>query len=117
MLRRDRFADRIIRDDREGIDRQSLLPRNKIPDIPLKDVSQIRVYYPPRPLTPTGIEPFPPLKTTTGIVGDFREVVIPSVTDGVGEVGGVNLKERGKKISMYIIIGAVIIIGIIAIRR
>jgi len=117
MLRR-RGEDR---DFRHEIDRVAVvtIDKNRISDIPSGDVGLIGVHPsipPPRFRTPAGLEPFPHLITTTG--EDFKKV-IPPVADGVGvgDVGEVSLEEKGKKISIYIIIGAVIIVGFLAMRR
>jgi len=119
MLRR-KDADRdFIRD----IDRIAdvTIDKQRVSDIPFRDVGSIGVHPsipPPRDRYFTCFEPFPPSKITTGIVTGFKKV-IPPVTDGVGvgDVGDVTLEERGKKISIYIIIGAVIIVGFLAMRR
>lgn len=114
MLRR-RDADRdFIRD----IDRIATvtIDKQRVSDIPFRDVGSIGVHPsipPPRFPIYKGHKFFP-----TGIVRDFKKV-IPPVTDGVGvgDVGDVTLEKRGKKISIYIIIGAVIIVGFLMTRR
>lgn len=105
MLRRDYFADRMYRDQLDGIDRQPPLLNSQIPDVSLDKV------IPPN-LPPPKIPLYPPLITTT-IGGGFKKV-IPKTT--VGDIGGVDLEAKGKKFSIFII-GAVIVVGIIATRR
>ncbi len=102
-LRRPYFVRRIRDDLRSGIDRQPLISH----DISLNEV------HPPN-LPPDIIVRQPPLITTTG--GGFEKVSPPAI-GGVGGVGGVELEAKGKKFSIYIIIGAVIIVGIISMRR
>lgn len=138
MLRRDGIAGRIYREDRELIDRQPGLPRDQIPDIPLRvihdldDLADWALPLPPPPKVPWKVTPFPPPisgeEIPRGPVPEKRRVfpflgeglkkvtppspVIPPVTDG-----GAALEERGEKLSIYIIIGAVIIVGFLAMRR
>lgn len=115
MLRKDYFADRIYRDDLDGIDKQPTLISSKTPDISIGDMERIQGFPTPRPI----IVRQPPLITTTK--GGFIDVgkVISPVTGGkgVGEAGDLSLEAKGKKFSIYIIISAVIIVGIIAFRR
>lgn len=124
MLRR-RDADRdFIRD----IDRSATvtIDKNRVSDIPISDLDLVGVNYSPIPMPPYTRVSYPPPRffklperiITTGGGGAFKKV-IPPVTDGVGvgDVGEVSLEERGKKISIYIIIGAVIIVGFLAMRR
>lgn len=114
MLRRDRLADRIIRDDREGIDRQPPILRTQIPDISIGDVGLIAVQPPKLPSPSDRFFRYPRLVTTTH--EDLRKV-LPRTTTDIGEVGRVDLETRGKKISMYILIGAVCVVGFLAMRR
>lgn len=112
MERREYFADRIYRDNLVGIDKQPSLLNSQIPDISIGDYGLIGVQPPNLP--PDMIVRYPPLITTT--VEGFKKVEARTTTD-VGVAGGVDLEAKGKKISLYIIIGAVVIIGIIAVRR
>jgi len=119
MPRRERFAGRIDREQLEGIDRQPGLPRNRLVDIPLKtvrviDVRADRVLSPPLlprrdipdiPDIPL-IEPGIPQRPYGKIVSDGFQPILK--TFGI---------EQTKPITLYILIGAVCLVGFIALRR
>ncbi|MBA7497091.1 hypothetical protein ES702_07700 [subsurface metagenome] len=113
MLSRNRLRRQRLRDDdfvRE-IDRQVTVGRERIGDVAPRDVDIIGIVPPDIKPPPFIIYP-PPITTTT--IKDFREIPIAKHGQEIGTLGP---KWGKKNLTVYLIIGAVAVVGFFILRK